>query len=86
MTTCHFGECRDVATTIILEIYVQHDERFLDAAGGVFCNVHCPPCVTGKPRIGYLWNCVRPHLMMPISGEGGVEFTTVHRHRRSSEE
>ena len=77
MAECNFLECSDNATTIVAEVYTTGSGLFHDIAGGVFCDAHCPPCVTNREQVGFLWNCNRPHLTKPIADKD-LGMVTVH--------
>ena len=77
MAECNFLGCTDEATMCVAEVYTTGNDGFMDIAGGVFCDLHCPPGATNRERIGFVWNCNRPHLTKAIADKN-LAFTTVH--------
>ena len=77
MAQCNYDQCSTEATTVVAEVYTTGGGQFMDIAGGVFCDGHRPPCVTGTREDGFLLNCGRPHLTHPIA-EKNLGFVTIH--------
>ena len=73
MVLCNLAGCSEDATTVVVETNATGAGRRFEVAGGVYCDAHRPPCVTGpQSGLGVLWNCGRHHAVKPIGDESLV--------------
>lgn len=57
MALCNLDGCSEDVTTAVVEANV---------TGGVYCDGHRPPCVTGpQSGAGVVWSCGRHHATKP---------------------